>query len=147
VPAGNIYGKGHLSGTIELLRVHGNTHMSCLGRLTNRQVVSSGLLWGPIDSVENVADDTYSAFYQLDHGLDFSTDFHVFSTSWSPEGVKFYIDGTLVKQVLAPKNGLWKLGMDDETNRRNNPWIPGSRMAPFDQPVSLHGIEKCITYS
>jgi len=104
-----------------------------MGSLHNRRVVSSGLIWGPIDSVDNVTDA--STIYKLNEGVDFSTDFHVFSTQWSPEGFKFFVDSKLVGQLQAPEGGLWKYAVGDAT-KQNNPWISGSRMAPFDQPVS-----------
>lgn len=133
VPAGNVYGKGPLSGEIELLQVYGNAHMRCLNRHTNRQVVSSGLQWGPTDSAANAT----SAFstYKLSEGVDFSTDFHIFSTEWSPEGFKFLVDGKLVGQLQVPEGGLWKYAIGDET-KKDNPWVSGSPIAPFDQPVS-----------
>lgn len=90
-------------------------------------------IWGPIDSVDNVTDA--STIYKLNEGVDFSTDFHVFSTEWSSEGFKFFVDSKLVGQLQAPEGGLWKNAVGDAT-KQNNPWISGSRMAPFDQPVS-----------
>ena len=127
VPAGIVYGKGSASGTIELLRVHGNLHMSCLGRLTNRQVVSSGLIWGPTDSAEKAIDA--ATIFKLNEGAaDFSTDFHVFSTEWSPKGIHFFVDGKLVEQLQIPKTGLWKLTMDNGniSNKQNHPYQPVS---------------------
>jgi len=99
--------------------------MSCQDRLYNRQVVSSGLIWGLVDSAENVTDA--STLYKLKEGLDFSTDFHVFSTEWSHRGFKFLVDGKLVGQLQAPEGGLWKYAVGDAT-KQNNPWISGSRM-------------------
>lgn len=133
VPAGNAYGKGPLSGEIELLQVYGNLHMKCLNRFTNRQVVSIGLLWGSTETASNVS--VFST-YKLNEGVDFSTDFHVFSTEWSPEGFKFFVDGKLVGKLQVPEGGLWKLAIDGGT-RGDHPWISGSPIAPFDQPVSL----------
>jgi len=132
LPAGNVYGKGPLSGEVELLQVYGNLHLKCLNRQTNRQVVSSGLLWGSTESAANVS--VFSTF-QLNEGVDFSTDFHIFSTEWSPKGFKFLVDGKLVGQLQVAEGGLWKYVIGDET-KQDNPWVSGSPIAPFDQPVS-----------
>lgn len=108
--------------------------MSCLGRAYNRQVVSSGLISGSIDATANFGDA--SNIYKLNEGVDFSTDFHVFSTEWSPEGFKFFVDGEFVGKV--PER---ELKMTDESNsKQNSPWIPGSRMVAFNEPVSLHAL-------
>ncbi len=86
--------------------MRGNLYMSCMGSLHNRRVVSSGLIWGPIDSVDNVTDA--STIYKLNEGVDFSTDFHVFSTQWSPEGFKFFVDSKLVGQRhWSPLYSIW----------------------------------------
>ena len=119
-PLGNGFGKDGRSGTIELLRVNGNLHMTCPGRLYNRQAVSSGLILDPIDSTANFSDASI-IIYKLNEGVDFSADFHVFSTEWSPRGFKFLVDGKLVGQG-------------------QNPWISG----PFDQPVSVRAILKSL---
>jgi len=60
---------------------------------------------------------------------------------WTPEGFKFFVDGKITDDELkVPEEGLWKLvaGRDkDKGKEQGHPWRTGSKIAPFDQPVTI----------
>ncbi len=60
-------------------------------------------------------------------------DFHVYKMDWNSNGITFYVDGQQTGSVTPSDGGFWKLvGFSG-----NNIWSSGSKMAPFDQPVSI----------
>ena len=63
---------------------------------------------------------------------DFSSDFHIYKMNWNANGMTFYVDGQQIGQVNPPSGGFWQLGGFSG----NNIWASGSKMAPFDKPVS-----------
>jgi len=52
--------------------------------------------------------------------------------NWNANGMTFYVDGQQIGQVNPPSGGFWQL----EGFSGNNIWASGSKMAPFDKPVS-----------
>ena len=133
MPATKQYGTWPLSGEIELVRVNGNRHINCSNLLSGIKVASSNLQWGL--SRDSLA---ISPFYvQLqDDKNDASSQFHVYRMNWTADGISFFFDGHFVGSLKPPPQGLWKMVLDDEKSGIN-PWKQGSKMAPFDQPVSL----------
>ena len=53
------------------------------------------------------------------------------------EGLTFSVDDTEIGTAAPPDDGFWGLGEFDQDTWRNNPWQGRSKMAPFDQPVSI----------
>lgn len=131
LPATKKYGTWPLSGEIELFRVYGNRFINCSNLISGRKVASSNLHWGLSPDAVNI-----SPFYvQLQDGKnDLSSNFHVYRMDWTAEGFSFFFDGEFVGSLKPPAGGLWKMVLDDE--KSDNPWKRGSKMAPFDQPVS-----------
>ncbi len=58
---------------------------------------------------------------------------------WTPTGFKFFVDGKITDdQLKVPEEGLWKLIVDKEKGKKlDHPWRTGSKIAPFDQPVTI----------
>ena len=49
---------------------------------------------------------------------------------------RFYVDDVEVLHVNPGDGGFWEYGnYHNELPEENNPWIGGSKMAPFDKPV------------
>ena len=60
--------------------------------------------------------------------------------SWNANGMTFYVDGQQIGQVLPPSGGFWQLGGFSG----NNIWASGSKMAPFDKPVSIERLVNIV---
>lgn len=73
-------------------------------------------------------------FYRVNNTQDLSATFHIYEMYWTLNGFKFYIDGKAIGKgnVTSPTGGFWKLGGFNGTNI----WASGSKLAPFDKPVS-----------
>jgi hypothetical protein len=51
--------------------------------------------------------------------------------------LQFAVDGEEIGKVTPPEGGFWELGMfNSSIGTGDNPWIYGSKMAPFDKEVS-----------
>ena len=68
----------------------------------------------------------------------FSSNFHIYRLEWLPTGMRFLVDDEEVGSLNPPDGGFWELMPSrDQLDKANNPWINGTLLAPFDQPVSL----------
>jgi hypothetical protein len=51
--------------------------------------------------------------------------------------LQFAVDGEEIGKVTPPEGGFWEAGMfNSSTGTIDNPWIHGTKMAPFDKEVS-----------
>lgn len=55
--------------------------------------------------------------------------------------MRFYVDGYLIGEVIPPAGGFWELGQLGPVGP--NIWINGTRMTPFDHPVSYLLLSFC----
>lgn len=62
----------------------------------------------------------------------FSDGFHVYGLEWTPDHIKFLLDGNEMGTVAPPAGGFWELGNLASTGY-SNPWEGDTKMAPFDQ--------------
>ena len=62
----------------------------------------------------------------------FSSDFHIYGLQWTSDNITFLLDGQAIGTVSPPAGGFWQYGGFNGTNI----WANGTKMAPFDQPVS-----------
>jgi len=73
-----------------------------------------------------------TCLYTLPKG-DFSQEFHTYGMVWTSESISTYIDDESQVVLNVPINQtFWQLG-GWENSPYDNPWIDGSKNAPFDQ--------------
>ena len=65
---------------------------------------------------------------------DYASEFHLYRVEWLTDRIEFYVDDKLTDEVTPPAGGFFELANLKGTD---NPWLWGSRMAPFDAPVKL----------
>lgn len=90
----------------------------------------STLHFGPNWDQNGYSTATFSKRSPPGHG--FNMDFHRYQLIWTPERLRFCIDSREVG-VVEVGEGFWaRYPFQGE-----NPWINGSKAAPFDQQVSI----------
>jgi hypothetical protein len=51
--------------------------------------------------------------------------------------LQFAVDGEEIGKITPPGGGFWEFGMfNSSIGTADNPWIYGTKMAPFDKEVS-----------
>jgi len=136
MPLRNQYGGWPASGELDLMESRGNKKLfNPSGVNIGSEQVSSTLHFGPAwnqDAYEKAHFETNTA---VDQGFD--NEFHVYETEWTPEYLRFFIDGQEVGTVNPPAGGFWELG--EFSADQKNPWLyaENKKMAPFDQPFYL----------
>lgn len=128
MPRDNVYGGWPTSGEIDLLESRGNENLVQNGVNIGTRMIGSTLHWGP-DYYNNRYE--YTHFEKVDSEA-FSERFHVYALDWTPDYIKFFIDGNEIGTVAPPAGGFWELGNLASTGY-SNPWEGDSKMAPFDQ--------------
>ncbi|KAF9493658.1 concanavalin A-like lectin/glucanase [Pleurotus eryngii] len=170
------YGDGPLSGRIDLLSSRGNTP-------TQKEKVplgftsatsQSGLFFGPFKATRDSAGQTFTGSnltpsflaplsarifgYVTNKREPLDASFHTYGMEWTPQWVRFYLDGK-VRRVLevqienggklggvgGPKGkSIFDRGDFPKTARNGsaevvvqNPWDGAAASAPFDQPFHL----------
>ncbi len=127
LPLNNEYGGWPSSGEIDIMESRGNLDYVC-GTHEGHQKMGSTLHWGP-DSSQNAY--YLTSWSQLDEEEPFGDSFRLYGLEWSPDGIRFTLDGELTGEVYPPDGGFWELGGFSG----NNIWENGSKMAPFDKEV------------
>ncbi len=79
LPTDNVYGIWPKSGEIDIMELIGS---------------EPSHVYGTIHTHSNGNVQSYSSLYSLSTGT-FADDFHTFTTEWSPNLIKFYVDGNL----------------------------------------------------
>ncbi|GLB42876.1 putative glycosyl hydrolases family 16 [Lyophyllum shimeji] len=141
LPVDNKYGPWPMSGEIDIMEARGN------GPRYPRQGtdwVRGSLNWGPLTWLNGVA-KTYGAWHLRRGSHD--TDFHTYGLEWTEEFIRIYVDSRLhhmMPVLKLDKQSFWERGdfppvvqNGSETVILNNPWINGTKAAPFDQPFYL----------
>lgn len=128
MPRDNAYGGWPTSGEIDLLESRGNENLVQNGVNIGTHMVGSTLHWGP-DYYHNCYE--YTHYEKVDNEA-FSDNFHVYALEWTPDYIRFFIDGNIIGTVTPPAGGFWELG-NLGSSGYSNPWEGDSKMAPFDQ--------------
>ncbi|RDB21792.1 Beta-1,3-glucan-binding protein [Hypsizygus marmoreus] len=141
LPVDNNYGPWPLSGEIDIMEARGN------GPRYTRQGtnwVRGSLNWGPLTWLNGVA-KTYGA-WPLRRGT-YDAGFHTYGLEWSDEFIRIYVDTRLhhMMPVLnLKKESFWDRGdfppvvqNGSQSVILNNPWVNGTKAAPFDQSFYL----------
>ncbi|KAJ6589374.1 concanavalin A-like lectin/glucanase domain-containing protein [Mycena capillaripes] len=104
--------------------------------------VRSSLNWGPATFLNAVA-KTYGWWTQRRGRYD--DDFHTYALEWNEDFIRMYVDSRLTHMFeMRMKKSFWEFG-DFPTVVQNgtesvvleNPWVNGTKAAPFDQSFYL----------
>ncbi|GLV44856.1 Gram-negative bacteria binding protein 1 [Carabus blaptoides fortunei] len=132
VPRYNVYSTWPASGEIDLVEARGNENLTQNGKNIGTEQAGSTLHWGP-DPAHNGYMKTH--FDKNSPGNGFNKDFRIYGFEWTPEYLKFSIDGEVLG-IVKPEKSFWELG-EFEKSGLNNPWVSGTKLAPFDEQFYL----------
>ncbi|KAJ7113085.1 glycoside hydrolase family 16 protein, partial [Mycena epipterygia] len=139
LPVDEAYGGWPLSGEIDIMEARGN------GPSYPKQGVNyvrSSLNWGPATFLNAVA-LTYG--WWTDRRGRYDTGFHTYALEWSEDFIRMYVDSRLSHMIeLKLNEPFWNRGNfptvvqnGTESVVLQNPWINGTKAAPFDQSFYL----------
>ncbi|PIK33946.1 putative beta-1,3-glucan-binding protein [Apostichopus japonicus] len=134
LPKRNAYGQWPASGEIDLVECRGNLNLAAEdGTQVGVNQMGSTMHWGPYWPL-NGWHQTHASV-NLPDGKTFADGFHKYGLEWTSEGLKFYLDDTLILDVDPGTNGFWDYGAFDNTHPGiDNPWANSpNKLAPFDQ--------------
>ncbi|KAJ7720022.1 glycoside hydrolase family 16 protein, partial [Mycena metata] len=139
LPVDSAYGPWPLSGEIDIMEARGN------GPSYPKQginYVRTSLNWGPATFLDAVA-KTYGWLFERRGRFD--EEFHTYALEWNEQFIRTYVDSRLndIYEVKLDQS-FWDRG-DFPTVVQNgtqsvvleNPWVNGTKAAPFDQPFYL----------
>ncbi|XP_052867859.1 beta-1,3-glucan-binding protein-like [Anopheles cruzii] len=133
MPKLNQYGTWPSSGEIDLMESRGNLDYSINGDQLGVEHVGSTMHYGPhpgLNGYEYATEAKYSP-----KGQGYNKAFHLYQLEWTPDFMKFSVDG---EQVMLREGNFWELGQfDQRAPGTPNPWIDGGKMAPFDQEFHI----------
>ncbi|XP_061407470.1 beta-1,3-glucan-binding protein-like isoform X1 [Lethenteron reissneri] len=128
MPKRNAYGNWPSSGLINIVESRGNVY------LKDAQGVSHGvdemgsiLHWGPYPDL-----NSWWRTYVTKHATQgtFGTGFHKYGMEWTPDYIRFLLDGQEILKVDPGAGGFWEFGKFPAY--LDNPWKGRGKMAPFD---------------
>ncbi|KAJ7226493.1 concanavalin A-like lectin/glucanase domain-containing protein [Mycena haematopus] len=139
LPVDSAYGAWPLSGEIDIMEARGN------GPSYPKQginYVRSSLNWGPATFLNAVA-KTYGWWTQRRGRYD--DGFHTYALEWSEEFIRMYVDSRLDHMYETKlTESFWTRGdfppvvqNGTESVVLENPWVNGTKAAPFDQAFYL----------
>ncbi|KAJ7758801.1 GH16 beta-1,3-glucan recognition protein, partial [Mycena maculata] len=152
LPVGEAYGAWPLSGEIDIMCVFLSFPVLVLRELARGNApsypkqgvnyVRSSLNWGPAPFLNAVA-KTYGWWTQRRGRYDDA--FHTYALEWSEGFIRMYVDSRLTHMFqLKLAEPFWEMGAfpavvqnGSESVVLANPWVNGTRAAPFDQPFYL----------
>ncbi|KAJ3758154.1 GH16 beta-1,3-glucan recognition protein [Lentinula raphanica] len=139
LPVDDAYGAWPLSGEIDIMEARGN------GPSYPKQgtdYVRGSLNWGPLTWLNEVW-RTYG-WWQMKRG-SYDKGFHTYSLEWTEKFIRIYVDSRLHHMLeLNINEAFWDRGdfpaivqNGSEVVALQNPWINGTKAAPFDQRFYL----------
>lgn len=133
LPQNSTYGEWPRSGEIDLLESRGNrAYTDHQNQPIGVERFSSTLHFGPRWDQNAWPTSTFST--NSEPGRGFNSDFHKYKLKWTPQSIAFFLDGSQVGNIPVG-DGFWKRG----NFNGDNLWAYGTKMAPFDQEVSIIG--------
>nr|AOV81831.1 3-glucan binding protein [Anopheles coluzzii] len=132
LPKRQVYGTWPASGEIDLLESRGNMdYRGSNGVHIGTEQFGSTLHFGPTPSLNGW--ESTVAYKNTAAGQGWNTGFHNYQLTWTPDYIRFSVDNQVVTQIDAG-TGFWNRGnFGNIAPGTENPWIHGTRMAPFDQ--------------
>jgi len=139
LPVDNAYGAWPLSGEIDIMEARGNGP-SYPKQGTN--YVRGSLNWGPLTWLNEVF-KTYG-WWQMKRG-SYDQGFHTYALEWTEDFIRLYVDSRLHHMLdLSINEAFWDRGdfpatvlNGSDVIALENPWINGTKAAPFDQRFYL----------
>ncbi|KAJ6463591.1 glycoside hydrolase family 16 protein, partial [Mycena vitilis] len=139
LPVDSVYGGWPLSGEIDIMEARGN------GPSYPKQGVNyvrSSLNWGPATFLNAVA-KTYG--WWTDRRGRYDAGFHTYALEWNEDFIRMYVDSRLKHMYeLKLSKSFWDRGdfppvvqNGSESVVLQNPWVNGTKAAPFDQSFYL----------
>lgn len=142
IPVHNFYGQWPASGEIDIIEARSNKKLTTSSNFIDGEEIGASqiattLHWGPYFGA-NMYELTHSKYqFGVNDNNDnelFSDGFHVFTMEWTPDGFQASMDDTPYFNVTTPSDGYWTYGnFDSNFPNSFNPWIYGSKNAPFDK--------------
>ncbi|XP_035705779.1 beta-1,3-glucan-binding protein isoform X2 [Folsomia candida] len=133
LPLKNQYGSWPASGEIDILEARGNTDLKDKDKVhIGTEQVSQTLHYGPFHPINGWQKTHFSTNSDKDSKA-YDIDFHVYELHWTPDFIKFSIDGDPTAEVHPTEGGFWEIG--GFPDNIDNPWkyAENPKMAPFDQ--------------
>ncbi|KAL0947955.1 hypothetical protein HGRIS_010584 [Hohenbuehelia grisea] len=139
LPVDNTYGSWPLSGEIDIMEARGNGP-DYPKQGTN--YVRASLNWGPMIWLNAVA-KTYG--WWTNRFRSYDKDFHTYTMEWTEDFIRIYVD-TRLHHMLDLRFNVPFFQRGDfppvvqngsETIVLQNPWVNGTKAAPFDQKFYL----------
>lgn len=127
LPKREKYGKWPKSGEIDMAETRGNRKLFEGEQNIGVDTVGFTLHFGP---GFNKWDESHS---EITNSSGFNSDFHVYKMKWTEESITLYVDDKQVYHIKTEESGLW----DRFSFEGTNPWINGTKLAPFDQEFYL----------
>ncbi|CAB3361568.1 Hypothetical predicted protein [Cloeon dipterum] len=135
MPKRSTYGTWPRSGEIDIMESRGNRDLGSFNGGTNIgvEMSSSTLHWGPDTANNRFRKTNWERKTAKGNGYDKA--FHLYEVQWTPDYIKFSIDGNETGRVTPSSGGFWQLG--NFSSSLTNIWANGTKMAPFDQEFFL----------
>ncbi|XP_066140780.1 beta-1,3-glucan-binding protein-like [Euwallacea fornicatus] len=133
LPTDSVYGNHPVSGEIDLLEGRGNANFFTPDGINmGTQQVESTLHWGT-----NYATNQYYRTHFTKHNVTgYDRDFHVFKLVWNPDRLEFWVDDEEIGRVTPPGGGFYEFAKFAGSGWEN-PWVNGTKMAPFDEKFHI----------
>ncbi|CAB3369581.1 Hypothetical predicted protein [Cloeon dipterum] len=132
LPAKNAYGTWPASGEIDITESRGNLNLVLDGKNIGTEMTGATLHFGPY--VEANAYETAHFEKNTAAGQGYDKDFHNFQLEWTPDFIRFGVDGEEIGRIDPGPGGFWEYGgFAANLPEVDNPWRFGTKMAPFDQ--------------
>lgn len=134
LPRRQEYGVWPASGEIDIMESRGNAAGYPAGGVDK---VGSTLHWGPFFGQDKWP-STHGEL-QAAPGTDFASDFHTYGVEWTADYLCIYVDSrdNAVLNITFPEGGFWEKGAFSSLPGALNPWLSGSKAAPFDREFYL----------
>lgn len=139
MPVDNTYGTWPLSGEIDIMEARGN---GINYPMQGTNFVRGSLNWGPTLDLNAGAKTT--GLWELRRG-GYNQDFHTYTLEWTEDFMRISVDSRLHHLLdLKITKPFWNQGdfppvvqNGSDAIILNNPWINGTKAAPFDQRFYL----------
>lgn len=134
-PANVEYGPYPVSGVIKMAEGRGNENLTRNGTNIGSEQINHSLVYAPFPGF--LSKFSVDFLSQNNRKPGWNKAFHKYQMEWTPEHFLFSIDGVITAKVEAGE-GFFERGKFGKIFPGiDNPWIDGSKMAPYDKEYFL----------